>query len=76
MPGATREERRRNMLGLVERLPGARLTSTRRSIVRSTTPGTGIHWNRAIAYMMLNSGMIEGNAQEVLDLFSVSVRFA
>ncbi|MGB5593777.1 MAG: glutaminase A [Crocosphaera sp.] len=30
---------------------------------------TGDNWNRAIAYMMLNFGLIEGNIEEVLDLY-------
>lgn len=30
---------------------------------------TGDSWNRAIAYMMLNFGLIEGNVEEILELY-------
>ena len=66
MPGATREERRRNMLDLLGRFAG-RTLEVDEEVYRSECD-TG-HWNRAITYMMLNSGMIAGDALETLDLY-------
>ena len=66
MPGATRDERRGNMLDLLGRFAGRTLEVDEE--VYQSECDTG-HWNRAITYMMLNSGMIAGDALGTLDLY-------
>jgi glutaminase len=74
MDGATQDERIANMLALFSSLAGRKLTIDE-SVFQSEL-ATG-HRNRAIAYMMLNTGMILRDPNEVLDLYfrqcSVSV---
>ncbi|MCX5497736.1 glutaminase A [Kaistia dalseonensis] len=64
--GATGEERAETMLTLFSRLAGRRL-SIDEAVFRSEQQ-TG-HRNRAIAYMMLNSGMIRGVPEDILDVY-------
>ena len=74
MRGATQDERIKNMLALFSSLAGRELGID--ASVYGSELATG-HRNRAIAYMMLNTGMIERDPNEVLDLYfrqcSVSV---
>ncbi len=66
MPGDTAQERIGTMLNLFSDLAGRRLEIDEQ-VFRSEN-ATG-HRNRAIAYMMLNSGMIERDPIEALDLY-------
>ena len=66
MSGQTQEQRSANMLALFGGLAGRELTIDER--VFRSEEATG-HRNRAIAYMMLNSGMIRRDPNEVLDLY-------
>lgn len=66
MPGDGPEGRRANMLELLGRFAGRPL-DVDEEVYRSECD-TG-HWNRAITYMMLNSGMIGDDALETLDLY-------
>jgi glutaminase len=66
MPGDTLEARIDTMLTLFSDLAGRRLEIDE-EVYRSEL-ATG-HRNRAIAYMMLNTGMIEGDPTEALDLY-------
>ena len=66
MGGATQEERIANMLALFSSLAGRELKIDE-SVYQSEL-ATG-HRNRAIAYMMLNTGMITRDPNEVLDLY-------
>ncbi len=74
MEGATQDERIANMLALFSSLAGRELDID--DAVYRSELATG-HRNRAIAYMMLNTGMIKRDPGEVLDLYfrqcSVSV---
>jgi glutaminase len=75
MEGATQDERIANMLALFSSLAGRELAIDE-AVFRSEL-ATG-HRNRAIAYMMLNTGMIRRDPNGVLDVYfrqcSVSVR--
>ena len=62
----TQEQRIANMLALFGGLAGRELEIDEQ--VFRSEKATG-HRNRAIAYMMLNSGMIERDPNEVLDLY-------
>ncbi len=66
MDGDTHKQRIDNMLGLFSSLAGRKLEIDE-AVYRSEL-ATG-HRNRAIAYMMLNSAMIERDPNEVLDLY-------
>lgn len=66
MPGDTQEARIANMLELFSDLAGRRLDID--EAVFASELATG-HRNRAIAYMMLNTGMISRDPNEVLDLY-------
>ncbi len=66
MPGATQAERIANMLDLFSSLAGRKLGID--EAVFASELATG-HRNRAIAYMMLNTAMIERDPNEVLDLY-------
>jgi len=66
MPGNTPEERIGTMLDLFSDLAGRRLKIDE-SVFKSEL-ATG-HRNRAIVYMMLNTGMIERDPIEALDLY-------
>jgi CRP-like cAMP-binding protein len=66
MPGNTPEERIATMLDLFSDLAGRKLEIDQ-SVFQSEH-ATG-HRNRAIAYMMLNTGMIERDPMEALDLY-------
>jgi glutaminase len=66
MQGASPDERIANMLALFSDLAG-RTLEIDESVFRSEL-ATG-HRNRAIAYMMLNTGMITRDPNEVLDLY-------
>ena len=66
MEGGSLEERIDTMLKLFSDLAGRRLKIDE-SVFRSEL-ATG-HRNRAIAYMMLNTGMIERDPDDVLDLY-------
>jgi len=66
MPGDTQEQRIANMLDLFSSLAGRKLDIDE-AVFRSELE-TG-HRNRAIAYMMLNTAMIERDPNEVLDLY-------
>jgi glutaminase len=64
--GATAAERTETMLALFSRLAGRRLQIDE-PVFRSEQE-TG-HRNRAIAYMMLNSGMIRRAPEDILDIY-------
>jgi glutaminase len=66
MPGNSLEDRIATMLNLFSDLAGRRLEIDE-AVYRSEL-ATG-HRNRAIAYMMLNTGMIDGDPTEALDLY-------
>ena len=66
MPGNSLEERMATMINLFSDLAGRRLEIDE-DVYRSEL-ATG-HRNRAIAYMMLNTGMIDGDPTETLDLY-------
>ena len=66
MKGETRFEREQNMLKLFGQFAGRRVEIDE-AVFRSEK-ATG-HRNRAIAYMMLNSGMIRRDPEDVLDLY-------
>jgi glutaminase len=66
MRGATPEQRADNMLALFSSLAGRALDIDEG--VFSSEQATG-HRNRAIAYMMLNTGMLSHDPNEVLDLY-------
>lgn len=66
MGGETQEERIANMLALFSSLAGRKLKID--EAVFQSELATG-HRNRAIAYLMLNTGMIERDPNEVLDLY-------
>jgi glutaminase len=66
MQGDTLDERVDTMVELFSRLAGRRLAID--EAVFGSEQATG-HRNRAIAYMMLNSGMITRDPAEVLDLY-------
>jgi glutaminase len=66
MQGATPDERIANMVDLFSRLAG-RPVEIDEAVFQSEL-ATG-HRNRAIAYMMLNSGMIKRDPNEVLDVY-------
>ena len=66
MKGRDGAERRENMLALLGQFAGRRMEIDR--AVYASEDATG-HWNRAIAYMMLNSGMIERDPAEVLEVY-------
>jgi glutaminase len=66
MPGSSLEDRIATMLNLFSDLAGRRLEIDE-AVYRSEL-ATG-HRNRAIAYMMLNTGMIDGDPTEALDLY-------
>jgi glutaminase len=64
--GATPEARVANMLGVLSAFAGRPL-AVAEDVFRSEQ-ATG-HRNRAIAWMMLNSGMIEGDPESILDIY-------
>jgi glutaminase len=64
--GASPEERRSEMMRVFAQFAGRKLDLDE-TVYRSEDE-TG-HRNRAIAYMMLNSGMIERDPRDVLDLY-------
>jgi len=66
MRGANQDERIANMLALFSSLAGRELEID--EAVYGSELATG-HRNRAIAYMMLNTGMIKRDPNEVLDLY-------
>ncbi len=66
MGGQTQEQRIANMLALFGGLSGRELEIDEQ--VFRSEEATG-HRNRAIAYMMLNTGMIRRDPNEVLDLY-------
>jgi glutaminase len=65
-PGDSTEDRRQGMYDLFSRFAGRQLDIDE-DVYRSEA-ATG-HRNRAIAYLMLNSGMIDRPPEEVLDLY-------
>ncbi|HEU4475180.1 MAG TPA: glutaminase A [Methyloceanibacter sp.] len=64
--GETQDQRIANMLALFSSLAGRKLEID--EAVFQSELATG-HRNRAIAYLMLNTGMIRRNPNEVLDLY-------
>jgi glutaminase len=66
MPGDTAENRIGTMLNLFSDLAGRRLEIDEQVFQSENATG---HRNRAIAYMMLNTGMIERDPIEALDLY-------
>ena len=66
MKGADGAKRCANMLDLLGRFAGREVGIDRK--VYESEDATG-HWNRAIAYMMLNSGMIDRDPAEVLEVY-------
>ncbi|MET0181533.1 MAG: glutaminase A, partial [Caulobacterales bacterium] len=64
--GATPEARRREMLACLSKFAGRTLSID--AAVYQSEKATG-HRNRAIAYMMLNSGMIRREPEDLLDLY-------
>ena len=66
MDGASQEQRTANMLALFGNLAGRPLGID--EVVFRSEEATG-HRNRAIAYMMLNTGMIKRDPNDVLNLY-------
>ena len=66
VPGKTLSERRESVLATFSAAAGRRLSIDQR--VYESELETG-HRNRAIAHLMLNFGMIEGDVTEILDLY-------
>jgi glutaminase len=66
MPGDSAQERIAAMLNLFSDLAGRRLEIDEQVFQSENATG---HRNRAIAYMMLNTGMIERDPIEALDLY-------
>src|SRR5262245_25067076 len=66
MDGASREERTANMLALFSSLAGRLLQIDDALFLSEQSTG---HRDRAIAYMMLNTGMISRDPNDVLDLY-------
>ena len=66
MPGDTAENRIGTMLNLFSDLAGRKLKIDEQVFQSENATG---HRNRAIAYMMLNTGMIERDPIEALDLY-------
>jgi glutaminase len=66
MDGATQAERIANMLALFESLAGRKLDIDEPVFLSEQATG---HRNRAIAYMMLNTGMIRRDPNDVLELY-------
>ena len=66
MKGNTGPEREQNMLRIFGQFAGRRIDIDEK--VYQSEAETG-HRNRAIAYMMLNTGMISRDPEEVLDLY-------
>jgi glutaminase len=66
MDGASPEERIANMLALFGGLAGRQVEIDEAVFLSEQATG---HRNRAIAYMMLNTGMIKHDPNEVLDLY-------
>jgi glutaminase len=64
--GDSQQERIAHMTAILSRFAGRPLTIAE-DVFRSEQ-ATG-HRNRAIAYMMLNSGMIEGNPEDILEVY-------
>ncbi|MET0547154.1 MAG: glutaminase A, partial [Caulobacterales bacterium] len=64
--GDTPEARRQAMLDLFERFAGRALDMDEAVYLSEKETG---HRNRAIAYMMLNSGMIRRDPEDILDLY-------
>ncbi|MGK7940921.1 MAG: glutaminase A [Crocosphaera sp.] len=64
--GDTVEEKQERLFTMFSRYFG-RDVNIKESIFWSRK--TGDSWNRAIAYMMLNCGLIEGNVEEILDMY-------
>ncbi|MDJ0509940.1 MAG: glutaminase A [Crocosphaera sp.] len=64
--GDTLEEKQQKLFTMFRRYFG-RDVNIKESIFWSRK--TGDTWNRAIAYMMLNFGLIEGKVEEILDLY-------
>ncbi|NVO29295.1 glutaminase A [Donghicola sp. C2-DW-16] len=64
--GATREEKIAAQMDLYEGFAGRKLSVDQAVYASESETGNR---NRAIAYMMLNSGMIEGPTEAVLDLY-------
>lgn len=66
MPGETLDARIATMVDLFSNLAGRRLSIDEDVFNSENTTG---HRNRAIAYMMMNTGMIEAEPIEALDLY-------
>jgi glutaminase len=66
MDGASQQERIANMLALFGGLAGRQVEIDEAVFLSEQATG---HRNRAIAYMMLNTGMIKRDPNEVLDLY-------
>jgi len=66
MDGASQEKRTTNMLALFSSLAGRALDIDEAVFLSEQSTG---HRNRAIAYMMLNTGMIKRDPNDVLDLY-------
>jgi glutaminase len=66
MQGSSQEDRVANMLDLFSSLAGRKLEIDKAVFASELATG---HRNRAIAYMMLNTAMIERDPNEVLDLY-------
>ena len=66
MDGASQEKRTANMLALFSSLAGRQLDIDEAVFLSEQSTG---HRNRAIAYMMLNTGMIKRDPNHVLDLY-------
>ena len=66
MDGASQEQRAANMLALFGNLAGRPLGIDEAVFRSEETTG---HRNRATAYMMLNTGMIKRDPNDVLDLY-------
>ena len=64
--GANQEERQRRLFGMFERYLGRRVEIDQ-SVFDSRQATDSL--NRAIAYIMLNFGRIEGKIEEILDLY-------
>lgn len=66
IPGRDVEERFQKIIGMIQRLIGKEVRYDHNVYLSEKATG---HRNRALAYFMLNEGVIEGDVEEVLDLY-------
>lgn len=66
IPGRDVNERFQKIVDMIQRLIGQEVTYDQAVYLSEKATG---HRNRALAYFMLNEGVIEGDVEEVLDLY-------